>query len=372
MKKLKQVSAGKIYYFTHCSDEVVNGGASRDFAFFVHIKNISDPCIKIISLHSSNFLQRLYRFFECVTLFLYIKNSTVLLHQNSIFSIFSGKLLNFRLYRFVVFQLLNRLSARNRFILEINDLRYEQAIDFGLCFDRSGYLNVQTNLLGIKNAEFIFASEGMRNMAILKYGVKPSVGYTIINGGILDDQANLIQSSEASKWICTDTLNCVYAGGLIKGRQILEIVSIFKDLPGVSLILLGDDGEWLNEYPLPNNINFIGSLPERLAHEVVSQCDLGLIPYDDKLPYYNLCYPTKASFYITAGIPFLCTRLNELARVFGDTGFVFFSSLDEWPDELKKMNKKKITDLKIEIEKARSIYSWQHILAPLEGILRGI
>ena len=263
---------------------------------------------------------------------------------------------------------MNRASKRNRFILEVNDLRYEQAIDFDLNFDRFGYLNVQTKLLGIKNAEFIFASDGMRNLAITNYGVVPKSAHTIINGGILVELPEDDLPVNVQNWIQQNTLNCVYAGGLNQGRQILDMVNLFHELPNASLILCGDDGDWLNKYPLPVNVKYVGSLPENMAYKLVSQCDLGLIPYSDKLPYYNLCYPTKASFYVTAGIPFLSTRLSELMKVFAESKFALFYSFENWSNEIQKLSQQSIFKIKHEAKMSRSQYSWGQVLLPLDNI----
>lgn len=358
----------KIYYFTQFSDQVLDGGSSRDAAFLACIKQIDESNLSIISLDSFGIKNKIFSLFKCIYLFLTIKNSAVLLHQNFIFSIFSGKLLNIRIYRSVVFFMLNILANNNRLIVEINDLRFEQAIDFGIQFDRAGYLGVQKKIFQLKNAEFIFASSGLRNLSISHYGVSPGVTYTIINGGILRGGDDLSYES-CSTWISKDALNCVYAGGLIQGRQILEMVELFKEMPAVNLLLMGGDGDWLKEYPLPNNIKLVGNLPEALAHQLVEKCDLGLIPYDDTLSYYNLCYPTKASFYATAGTPFLCTCLDELMETFKGDEFAIFLPFNQWSEAIKKLDKHKIQEMKTVLSTERAKYSWESILAPLEAIL---
>ena len=132
---------------------------------------------------------------------------------------------------------------------------------------------------------------------------------------------------------------------------------------------MGGDGDWLKEYPLPDNIKFVGNLPESLAHQLVEKCDLGLIPYDDQLPYYNLCYPTKASFYVTAGTPFLCTCLMELMQTFKGDEFAIFLPFNQWPEAIQELDKQKIQEMKAVLSTAKSKYSWESILAPLESIL---
>jgi hypothetical protein len=74
-------------------------------------------------------------------------------------------------------------------------------------------------------------------------------------------------------------------------------------------------------------------LEEELAHKLVSDCDCGLIPYDENLFYLKIVFPIKASFYITAGIPFLSTRIPELVDHFSDSAI--FSPVEEWGYLLK-------------------------------------
>lgn len=358
----------KIYYFTQGNEKVLDGGSSRDSAFLACIKQLDKSNLRIISLSSFGIKNKILSLFKCIYLFLTIKNSAVLLHQNFIFSVFSGKLLNISPYRSAIFFILNVLTKNNRLIVEINDLRFEQAIDFGIRFDRAGYLGVQRKIFQLKNAEFIFASNGLRNLSISHYGVSPDVTYTIINGGILRGGSDSA-SEGCSTWISKGALNCVYAGGLIQGRQILEMVELFRDMPNVNLLLMGGDGDWLKEYPLPNNIKFMGNLPEALAHQLVERCDLGLIPYDDTLSYYNLCYPTKASFYATAGTPFLCTCLDELMETFKGDEFAIFLPFNQWSEAIKKLDKQNIQVMKAVLSTEKVKYAWESILAPLEAIL---
>jgi hypothetical protein len=45
--------------------------------------------------------------------------------------------------------------------------------------------------------------------------------------------------------------------------------------------------------------------------------------------YYNLCFPTKASFYLAAGMPILSTFLTEMKNHFSRP-HAFYANLEEW------------------------------------------
>jgi hypothetical protein len=141
-----------------------------------------------------------------------------------------------------------------------------------------------------------------------------------------------------------------------------------------SLFLLGVGGGWIeSEFSQFTNIKYIGALEEKEAHSFVSTCDMGVIPYDDSRFYYNICYPTKASFYLTAGLPILATDLKELRRHF-DSQCAVFLKLDKWrllldePDALYR-----IKNMKCHVKKISNEFQWQNLwtewLKNLEGAM---
>ena len=95
---------------------------------------------------------------------------------------------------------------------------------------------------------------------------------------------------------------------------------------------------------------------------MVSSCDIGLIPYNQKGFYYNICYPTKASFYITAGIPFISTQLAELKNEFLNQKVCIFADFTDWSLVLKNLSNEEIQQLKENVNKISSHYTWENLI----------
>jgi hypothetical protein len=182
---------------------------------------------------------------------------------------------------------------------------------------------------------------------------------TIING------ANRLQSFQNDMPLLTflqsEECKYVYAGSLNKGRQIEELIELFSGRKEL-LILIGDWGDWLANYNLSSNIIYLGKFDEQHAHFLVSKCDIGLIPYDHSKFYYNICYPTKASFYITAGIPFLSTPLEELSFVLSKYNMVYFIPFNEWKTFMDNLKKTDLHQLKILINQYQELFLWENVI----------
>lgn len=357
----------KIYYFANYTANPQDGGTSRDNAFFDFISKV--PNVKVINVFTANILKRILMWFRCSIWFLTVKRTTLLIHQNSLLSIYSGTLLNNKIYRWFIFKVLMRAAWNNRLIIEVNDLRYEQAIDLQLPFD-SGFLALQNALLSLPNAEFIFASYQMRTYVIDNLGFNLSHAYVIVNGGIsIKKSPAILLPDFFMKSYDRHKINYVYAGSLIPGRQISELLGIFAKQANSTLYLLGVDGAWLLQRKLPYNIHYLGSLAEDVAYSVVEKCDIGLIPYDDSKFYYNLCYPTKASFYLTAGIPFLSTRLDEMIYNFSDLDVAMFYHITDWVRVISTVRKEDLYTYKERVQLVKENYLWLNLLRPLNKIL---
>ncbi|HIP14771.1 MAG TPA: hypothetical protein EYG74_04710 [Sulfurimonas autotrophica] len=90
-------------------------------------------------------------------------------------------------------------------------------------------------------------------------------------------------------------------------------------------------------------------------------CDIGLVPYDSSRFYYNLAYPTKLSFYITAGITFLSTDVQEVQKINEKYHFGIVENFQKWHDIFRVLTKEDIEPLKIRIKEYKSKFYWQNI-----------
>ena len=246
-------------------------------------------------------------------------------------------------------------SCRNQVILDISDLKYEQSLDLELDNLDSRALKILEKVLFLgRKFYFIFASESMCEFASRKYGIPKNRITTCINGGDIVEEYNGCRTDNTIKYIYSGTLN--------RGRNIENMIDNFPDKEGYELILLGNDGEWIeNIIKGRGNIKYLGAVPEQEAHRIVSCCDVGLIPYDEHRLYYNIAYPTKLSFYITAGISYLATPTHEIERLGYDIGYI--RKMDEWKDTIMDIGIDEINEKKKKIAQIKNEFSWDTTLS---------
>lgn len=351
----------KNIYYTREILNITEGGISRDKAFYEYFENKEIWEILYLKTNRNVFI-KIFQMYKEIKRLLKYKNKKIFMHQNNIFKIFPVKIFSNILFLKIFKLILNKISCENKLILEINDLVYEQAIDLELLTfkEQKRVERFQKELLNIKNATYIFAAEEMRKYTIKKYNLEKSKTYTCINGAIGLDIFYKIEKLEE-----ITEIKCIYAGTLNKGRQIEKMINLFENKSiGAKLILIGIDGEWLNKKKYKNVI-YMGAYPEQEALNIVAQCDLGLIPYDEKRLYYNICYPTKNSFYICGGIPILSTHLKETIKQFKDYNFIYTEKIEEWDNIISKLTREKINKAKIEINKYKNKFFWTYLINKL-------
>lgn len=347
----------KIYYSREI-EKINEGCGSRDSAFFNYIKDRNNTEVKYLK---SNLLgmKKLKQSCRTIIHLLSQNNKIIILHLTSLNIIFPNKIFSKIFFNKILDIILEKVSEKNKLILEIHDLKYEQLIDLELSNEkiREQILKVQKKILNINNASYIFASEEMRKYSIEKYKTKSSKTWTCINGSIPLVNKKIIIKNENERKI-----RCVYAGTLNKGRQIEELINIFeKNLNNHELILIGKDGEWILEKKY-HNVKYLGSYIEEEALELISNYDIGLVPYDSSRFYYNLCYPTKNSFYMSAGIPILITPLKESLNQLEKYNILFVEELKNWDKILNKITRKEIEEKKKNVEKIKEKFLWSTLI----------
>lgn len=347
---------GDIYYITYLSDEINEGGMARNLAFSNKVRNFEARRLNMY-LYRNNIIKRTWKGINFLFFLLCKKSKTIIVHQSAITLLFP--LLTKELSRKIFKLILKRISSKNKLIIEVNDLPYEQAIDLDLPVLES-MLKLEDILYSIPNCHYIFASTEMSKYVIEKYRINHGHSKVVINGGPVLLRAKSFLESQ--NWINSDSTKYVYAGSLNKGRQIERIIEVFLKNPDSILVLIGIWGEWLNEIDLPQNIIYLGDFDEITAQTIVSVCDLGIIPYDEEKFYYNLCYPTKASFYITAGIPFLSTPLKELMNVFESEDMAFFEEFNNWKDFVRNFDKSILMRKRVKVKNGISKFYWDNLI----------
>lgn len=342
----------KYIYITHFPKKIKEGGGARNYAFYSFFINKKETI-------SYNIYRKYYINRILITLYLTIQllfesKHTIFIHQGTLLYLYPKVILRFSIGKWFYAWMLKYISNKNRLILEINDLPYEQSIDLGLPVYPE-YLDFQRIIFSIKRIHFIFAANEMKRYACLKYNIPDAITSVIINGG-----PSISEKSNIDIQINKDEINYIYAGTLNKGRQIEKLIDLFSIFNSKNLFLIGSNGEWINTLNLPNNIKYLGNYEEAVAHWIVSQCDIGIIPYDSSKLYYNICYPTKVSFYLTANIAILSTPLSELINYHKE--FIFFEEWEKWDIAINSINKKDIILKKEVIKNTNQQYKWINLL----------
>jgi hypothetical protein len=109
------------------------------------------------------------------------------------------------------------------------------------------------------------------------------------------------------------------------------------------------------------NVTYIGALEEEEAHMLVSLCDVGIIPYDASKFYYNIAYPSKLSFYITAGITFLSTDVTEVEQINKQYHFGIIEPFMNWDIKLDEVSREDIDLLKQKVSVYQKRFYWKNI-----------
>lgn len=343
-----------IYYLNH---NLLEGGTSRNNAF----ANVLMKNSRSINVCREGILGRLYAMVQIVSLFLTYKRKKIFIHQGAILFAFPVFLLKFRLYKYLFKRLLTFVQNNNEITVEVNDLPYEQAIDLGLPV-KIEYKIFQQVVLSLQKVNYIFASKLMKDYAVKNYSLDQTKSTVILNGAPEFKYDNTVAQKLCEKFYNDKRLKFIYSGTLNSGRDIEQLIDLFSSNKDILLILIGANGDWINErVKLSENIFYLGSFDERTAHSVVSLCDVGLMHYDETKLYYNICFPTKASFYITAGIAVLSTPMEEIYQTF--KGYFLFAKLSNWNMVIDSISREDIEKSKSNISKIKSIYTWENLIA---------
>lgn len=329
--------------------KINEGGYSRNYALMNWLKN--NYCdLQIIELKNN----KLFRYSKVLWLLLTKKGKTIIFQYPTIgIPLFSSNIFKRIIFNAFIY-LLSRPKPNSSVIFDVSDLKFEQSIDLKVNEHLNNIENDEKKLLSAKNVFLIFASENMRNFACQKYDIPYINTDVCINGGTLLEKTDVdISIIDKSK------INYVYAGTLNKGRQIEQMLNSFPESSGMHLFLMGTNGEWISSKN--KNITYLGSFDDKDAHFFASKCDVGLIPYDENRLYYNIAYPTKLSFYITANIPYISTPVSEVIAVNNNLDGGWLAPISDWNSLFSGLTKLDIMEKKKKVEKKASRFLWDYI-----------
>ena len=348
-------------YFEIQKYGVKEGGVARNTAWIRFLKTRRDD-VKYVNFKITHrifkYLNYLYFWFKCSTI-----------HDEKVFMLYPkvglpvlGGDWKGKMFRKLFLSCMSTLKKHNNeVIFDISDIKYEQAVDLELSgLDMDGMRDFEKRLFSL-GQKYVFASYSMREYAVKTHGIPMEHTDVCINGGTIRESSG--RSYDA---LPGDKLKYVYAGTLNKGRMIEQMIDVFPDNEKSVLILMGSNGEWINKYLREigkKGVRYLGAFEEWEAREIVSQCDVGVIPYDDTRLYYNIAYPTKLSFYITAGLPFISTPVSEVKKVLAKYDIGYMEKLADWADKVNTLTKEDIETTKQEVKKAMPFFTWEKIFS---------
>ncbi len=338
--------------------EVTEGGMSRNLAIRKYL--VEKMNYKPVEISGNSTLSAL----QVILFFISHRNSQIFIMYPTRFFLMGGNNKANRKLGDIAVKSFCRASMKNTIILDVSDIKYEQFIDLEIpCPDLKLIEDRERAVFGA-SASFVFASSSMKEFAILKYKIKEDCCDICINGGMIFDKELHSDVLSFKDEISDKFINCVYAGTLNKGRMIDKMLDCFSNLSSARLYLMGPMGEWIEEYLTSNHIHnvfYLGAKDEKIAHQIVSCCDLGLIPYDESRLYYNIAYPTKLSFYITAGIPYLATPVKEV-KMIDEKGMGFVGTITEWDSIIMNLCRDDIISVKANVERNCNEFTWDYNL----------
>lgn len=337
---------------------VTEGGMSRSLTIRNYLVNCSK--YKAIEISGNSTISA----FQVIWFFLrHFDNQIFVLYPTRFFLMGGNNKAN-RMLGNVTVKAFRFAAKRNRIIMDVSDIKYEQFIDLEIPCPDLSLIESREKAIFCNSVDFTFASGSMKEYAVEKYKIDEHRCEVCINGGRRYEESLNSEAITFKGKISNQHVNCVYAGTLNKGRMIDKMINSFKDVTSARLYLMGPMGEWIENYLVENEINnviYLGAKDEGTAHQIVSQCDLGLIPYDEKRLYYNIAYPTKLSFYITAGISYISTPVKEVMKLH-DGRIGYTGMIEEWPSILRDIKKEEIINKKKNVKGIRNEFTWEYIL----------
>lgn len=341
-----------------CEDMILEGGLSRNYAIMKWIQS-NVKKIKYVMMKQRSVIS-LVRLF--VVLFFSSNNTIFIQYPTTAIPLFSNKRKSQLIFT-VFLAMLHKASRKNELVIDVSDLKYEQSIDLELMTEYLPIIKKREEKIFTLNATFVFASLSMMDYAQSKYKISSCKIDFCENGGRERSQSNTEEKyDEIASKIDQTKINVVYSGSLNQGRQIEEMIACFPEEDRLQLILMGSGGEWIDSINLKKNVMYLGPLLEAVAHYIVGLCDIGLIPYNESRLYYQIAYPTKMSFYMTAGIPVLSTPVNETKKCYDTYRVGFIESIDKWPEILLGLEKKSIQREKDKISNVKKKFEWNNII----------
>lgn len=340
------------------TDRITEGGVARDIAFSRALIGIA----KRVQV-GGNALKNIYTVFKF--LLSPPMGSIVIVHYPNVGIHISDRFVVGNYIRKAYIFLIERLAKKNVLLIDVADMPSEQAIDLELPTP-THYQDIEHRLFDAATV-LVPASLSMKNLILSKYCGLSEKAFIVCNNGA--EQYTQITPRSIRTFGPHGAVKFVYAGTLNKGRGIEQLLQAFNGR-SEELYLLGSGGDWISERILQSpNVFYMGELSESDAFKFVSDCDVGLIPYHSDRPYYNVAYPTKLSFYLAAGVPYLCTPVAEAIAVQNQYGCGWIHPMEKWVEFMDRLDSEEL-HIRQKLAFQSSVkFSWESTLKPFVDFL---
>lgn len=248
-------------------------------------------------------------------------------------------------------------NNRVRIVVDVMDMPLYQHRDLGYGIEMSDSRFRVLDRAVFQNADHIwFCSSRIRELAIREYGLRPEATSVVANGSSLYTFSSKPRDERPFRF--------VYCGSLARERGIGEMIEAYDQarIPNSELHLAGEAGEWIKQQWNSTNIIYHGKLTDPEAAELASNCNLGLIYYPQH-GYYQLAYATKLPFYVCAGVPVLCTNVQETGIAVSELGVGRVVDISRFGAAMAELVEQKhvLQSCRESLERAREKLTWDRL-----------
>lgn len=217
----------------------------------------------------------------------------------------------------------------------------------------------------IRNHFVIHVSEGIKKYYKSKYGTDDAKTEIILNTPHTSAYVKSNVLKEKLKLTSNDKLY-IYQGGLMKGRGIEMLLTVFSELSDFHIAFMGY-GVYEEKIKLASkensNIHFVPAVPYDEVVTYTSSADYGLISVENICLSYYYCMPNKLFEYAQAEIPILVNALEDCRSFVEGNGIgvaVKEETPESWREAVIELNKRDKSEFTENLKKVKEIYNWQN------------
>jgi glycosyltransferase involved in cell wall biosynthesis len=158
----------------------------------------------------------------------------------------------------------------------------------------------------------------------------------------------------------------LYQGSLSKGRGIDILLDTFKQFDNSKVIIFMGYGELekfiMEESKRKENIYFHKAVSPNILLNYTSSADFGISTIEDTCLSYYYCLPNKMFEYIMAEVPVIVSNLPEMKKIVqsNQIGVVATNNnIDGLKEAINKTSTLNLNEVKENLKKIKTIYSWE-------------